>query len=186
MRGALDISLLELPRDAGGFVRRECPQCQRDFKTMPRAHDASAVQRRLASLFPFENAHESFDEVPEAWCLYCGHRAAGDEWLTPAQQAHVEDVARCWANHVRYEQLAHVSRTLRDNPRPTFVSTRPRPLPGPMSPDADDLRRVPLLCCGEEVKAHWEWDGPLCCPSCGTRHGGMSGRQRIQLEFIEE
>ena len=180
------ICVVELPRDAAGFVRRECPSCQRDFKTLPRAHDGSAVQRRLASLFPFENAHEGFDEVPDTWCLYCGHRAAGDEWLTPAQQAHVEDVARAWANHVRYEQLAHVTRTLGHNPRPTFVSTRPRALPGPMSPDVGELRRLPLVCCGEDVQAHWDHDGPLYCPRCGARHGGLSGRQQVHLEFVPE
>jgi hypothetical protein len=186
MKEAPDICLVELSRDAGGFVRRECPRCQRDFKTRPCAHDGNILQRRLASLFPFENAHESFDEVPDAWCLYCGHRAAGDEWLTAAQQAHMESVARAWANHVRYEQLAHVSRTLADNPRPTFVSVRPPALPGPMAPDVDDLRALPLVCCGEEVKAHWDWDGPLFCPRCGTHHGGLSGRQQVHLEFIEE
>ncbi|WNG26207.1 hypothetical protein F0U62_20890 [Cystobacter fuscus] len=186
MKEAPDICLVELSRDAGGFVRRACPRCQRDFKTRPCARDGNILQRRLASLFPFENAHESFDEVPDAWCLYCGHQAAGDEWLTAAQQAHVESVARAWANHVRYEQLAHVSRTLADNPRPTFVSVRPPALPGPMAPDVDDLRVLPLVCCGEEVKAHWDWDGPFFCPRCGTRHGGLSGRQQVHLEFIEE
>ncbi|PTL85475.1 hypothetical protein [Vitiosangium sp. GDMCC 1.1324] len=185
-RSAPAIIALELPQDASGFVRRECPQCRRDFKTRPCRHDASILQRRLASLFPFENAHESFDEVPDWWCLYCGYRAPGDEWLTPAQQAHVEALARAWANHVRYEQLAYVSRTLSLNPRPTFVSVEPEALPGPMPQDTDDLRVIPLVCCGEEVKALWDWDGPLFCPRCGSRHGGLSGRQQIHLQFIEE
>ena len=186
MSGAPHVSRLELPRDADGFVRRECPQCQRDFKTRPSRQDAGILQRRLVSLFPFENAHESFDEVADGWCLYCGHRAAADEWLTPAQQAHVESLARAWANHVRYEQMAHVSRTLGVNPRPTFISTAPEALPGPMPQDADDQRLIPLLCCSDEVKALWDWEGPLHCPRCGTRHGGLSGRQQIHLELIPE
>ena len=97
-----------------------------------------------------------------------------------------EALARAWANHVRYEQLSHVSRTLGVNPRPTFISVEPEPLPGPMSPDADDLRLLPLLCCGDEVKALWDWEGPLHCPRCGTRHGGLSGRQQIELQLVEE
>ncbi|HEX8818755.1 MAG TPA: hypothetical protein VF794_02415 [Archangium sp.] len=186
MSRAPAIISLELPRDASGFVRRECPECHRDFKTRPCRHDASILQRRLASLFPFENAHESFDEVPDWWCLYCGHRATGDEFLTPAQQAHVEALARAWANHVRYEQLAYVSRTLSLNPRPTFVSVEPEALPGPMAHDPDDLRIIPLVCCGEEVKALWDWDAQLYCPRCGSRHGGLSGRQQLHLQVIEE
>ncbi|MBM7117124.1 hypothetical protein [Archangium primigenium] len=186
MKDAPSVVHVELPRDAGGFVRRECPRCQRDFKTRPCRHDANILQRRLASLFPFENAHESFEDVPDGWCPYCGHRAAGDEWLTPAQQAHVEDVARSWANHVRYEQLAHVSRTLAVNPRPTFVSAPPVAMPGPMSPDSDDLRLLPLVCCGEDVKALWDWEGPLFCPRCGTRHGGPEGAHVPEWVFIQE
>jgi hypothetical protein len=177
---------VELPRDASGFVRRECPQCRRAFKTRPSHQDARILQRRLASLFPFENAHESFDEVPEWSCPYCGHRAPGDEWLTEAQQEHLEALGRAWANHVRYEQLAYVHRTLPDNPRPTFVTMEPEALPGPMPPEPDDLRVLSLVCCGEEVKALWDWEGPLYCPRCGVWHGGLSGRQQIHLKFIEE
>ena len=186
MSRCLSESRLELPQDASGFVRRECPQCNRAFKTRPSRHDASVLQRRLASLFPFENAHESFDEVPDGSCLYCGHRAPVDEWLTFQQQVHLESLARAWANHVRYEQLAYVSRTLSLNPRPTFVTVEPEALPGPMPPEPDDMRVIPLLCCGEEVKALWDWEGPLFCPRCGTHHGGLSGRQQFHLEFVEE
>jgi hypothetical protein len=186
MRRGLAEFRVELPRDASGFVRRECPQCQRAFKTRPHRQDACILQRRLASLFPFENAHESFDEVPDGSCLYCGHRAPLDEWLTPGQQAHLEALARAWANHVRYEQLAYVSRTLSLNPRPTFVATEPEALPGPMPPEPDDMRVIPLVCCGEEVKSLWDWEGPLFCPRCGSCHGGLSGRRQFHLEFIKE
>jgi hypothetical protein len=145
------------------------------------------LQRRLASLFPFENAHESFDTVPEWCCLYCGHRAAADEWLTREQQDYLEALARAWANHVRYEQLAYVNRTLALNPRPTFVAVAPEALPGPMTSEPDDLRSLLLVCCGEEVKALWDWDEAMHCPRCGAHHGGLrAGRQRIHLQFIQE
>lgn len=177
---------VELPRDASGFVRRQCPQCQRVFKTRPGPVDASVMHRRLASLFPFENAHESFDFVPEWTCLYCGHRAAADEWLTREQHEFIEQLAKAWANHVRYEQLAYVSRTLAQNPRPTFIAVAPEPVPDTMRPEPDDLRPLFLVCCGEEVKALWDWDAAMHCPRCGAHHGGMSGRQQLQLEFVQE
>lgn len=175
-----------LPEDGSGFVRRQCPRCQRIFKTRSSRFDARALQRRLASLFPFENAHESLEPVPTWSCLYCGHRAEADEWLTGEHVAYLERLARAWANHVRYQQLAHISRTLGHNPRPTFVALAPRELPHLMPPEPEDLRPLPLLCCGEEVKALWDWDGPLYCPRCGARHGGLSGRQQLHLRFIPE
>ncbi len=175
-----------LPRDSAGFVRRQCPSCQRIFKTRPSPVDARLLQRRLVSLFPFENAHEAFDPVPEWHCLYCGHRAEADAWLVREHSECVEALARAWANHVRYEQLAHISRTLSQNPRPTFVAVTPEPLPATFPPEAEDLRVVPLVCCGEEVKSLWDWDGPLYCPRCGAHHGGLSSRQQVHLQFIQE
>jgi hypothetical protein len=177
---------LALASDASGFVRRECPRCRREFKTRPCESDALVLQRRLSSLFPFENEHEGFCPVPDRSCLYCGHRASAEEWLTEEQRAHVEGLARAWANHVRYEQLALVSRTLAQNPRPTFIAVAPAELPGPMPAEPDDMRALPMLCCGEEAKALWDWDEPLFCPRCGARHGGVAGLQRVELQLVEE
>ncbi|SEM15544.1 hypothetical protein SAMN05444354_112118 [Stigmatella aurantiaca] len=175
-----------LPKDPSGFVRRQCPHCQRTFKTMPSPFDARVLQRRLASIFPFENVDEGFEPVPSWHCLYCGHHADGDEWLARDHSDYLEALARGWANHVRYEQLSHVSRTLSQNPRPTFVAVAPDALPEGPSQDPEDLRVIPMVCCGEDVKAQWDWDGPFHCPRCGTRHGEPGGRHHIQLEFIQE
>lgn len=175
-----------LPRDEAGFVRRQCQSCQRIFKTRPSEYDARILQRRLSSLFPFENADESYEPVPHWRCLYCGHRADADEWLTHEHVSYLEGVARAMANHVRYEQLAHVSRTLAQNPRPTFIAVAPEPLPEPLPSEPEDLRTILMVCCGEDVKAQWDWDTAMYCPRCGAHHGGMSGRQQVQLDFIQE
>ncbi|QDE68449.1 MULTISPECIES: hypothetical protein [Myxococcus] len=186
-RGAPEVTGVELPRDSVGFTRRECPECQRPFKTRPGPMDSRAVLHKLLGFFPFENAHECVEGIPVWGCPYCGYRAEADAFLTPAQQGHLEAVARAWANHVRYEQLAHVARTLSVNPRPTFVAVEPEALPGPMEPEPDELLRVmPMLCCGEEVKVVWEWDQALHCFSCGARHDPMSGRQQVELRFVSE
>lgn len=175
-----------LPRDASGFVRRQCPSCLRVFKTRPSRFDARILQRRLLVLFPFENPHEGYEPVPTWTCFYCGQRAEADEFLVRDHVAYLEDLAKGLANHVRYEQLAHVTRTLSQNPRPTFVVVAPEELPRYMSPEPEDLRPIHLVCCVEEVKALWDWDGPFYCPRCGAHHGGLSGRQQIHLEFIQE
>ncbi|MBN1210145.1 MAG: hypothetical protein JXB05_35160 [Myxococcaceae bacterium] len=175
-----------LPRDPSGFVRRQCPACLRIFKTRPSRFDSRSVHRRLVMLFPFENPHEGYEPVPTWTCFYCGHRAEADEWLVRDHVAYLEELARGLANHVRYEQLAHISRTLSQNPRPTFVAVAPEPLPEGMPLEEEDLRALHLVCCDEEVKALWDWDGPFYCPRCGAHHAGPTGRQVLQLEFIQE
>jgi len=77
-------------------------------------------------------------------------------------------------------------RTLSQNPRPTFVAVAPEALPEGMPDEPEDLRPLYLVCCADEVKALWDWDGPFYCPRCGAHHGGMSGRQQVHLEFIQE
>jgi hypothetical protein len=177
---------IELPQDAAGFVRRQCPKCQRIFKTRPSRFDARVLQRRLLVLFPFENPHEGYEPVPTWTCFYCGHQADADEWLVRDHVAYLESLARGLANHVRYEQLAHVTRTLAQNPRPTFVAVAPEALPESMPDEPEDLRPLNLVCCADDVKALWDWDGPFYCPRCGAHHGGLSGRQQVHLEFIQE
>ncbi|QSQ15236.1 hypothetical protein [Myxococcus landrumensis] len=183
----LEAEGVDLPRDTAGFTRRECPGCLRPFKTRPGPHDARALLHKLQAFFSLENAHEGEEGLPVWRCPYCGHRAGADSFLTPAQQTHLESVARAWGNHVRYEQLSHVTRTLSLNPRPTFVAVAPESMPGPMDPEPDELLRViPMLCCGEDVKLLWDWDQLIFCPRCGARHGGLSGRQQVHLELIPE
>jgi hypothetical protein len=185
---ALDRLEVSLPRDPSGFVRRQCPKCLRVFKTRPSRFDARSLHRRLVTLFPFENPHEGYDAVPTWTCFYCGYRADADEWLVRDHVAYLEELARALANHVRYEQLSHISRTLSQNPRPTFVAVAPEPLPPPvtMAPEEDDLHPLYLVCCAEEAKALWDWEGPFYCPRCGAHHAGGTGRRELTLEFIQE
>lgn len=177
---------IELPRDAAGFVRRQCPRCLRIFKTRPSRFDPRVLHRRLVTLFPFENPHEGYEPVPSWTCFYCGQQAEADEFLVREHAAYLEALARGLANHVRYEQMSHVSRTLSQNPRPTFVAVAPDELPEGMGDEPEDLRPIYLVCCGDEVKALWDWDGPFYCPRCGAHHGGLGGRLQIQQEFIQE
>lgn len=177
---------LALPRDGSGFVRRQCPACLRIFKTRPSRFDARILHRRLLVLFPFENPHEGYTPVPTWTCFYCGHRAEADEYMVREHVAWLEELARGLAHHVRYEQLAHVMRTLSQNPRPTFVVMPPDALPECMPAEPEDLRPLHLVCCGDEVKALWDWEGPFYCPRCGAHHGGLSGRQQVRLDFIQE
>jgi hypothetical protein len=161
---------LELPKDASGFVRRECPGCRRHFKTRPHRADAGAALRELASHLDGVNAEELDPEL-EMWrCPYCGQGFPADNWLTVEQCALIERVAADVAQHVQHEQLAHVSRTLGVNPGPTFVLVKPAPLELEAPLDPDDLQRFPLVCCADEVKVDPVWLQPLTCPRCGAEH----------------
>lgn len=69
-----DVTLsMAIPVDSDGFLRRECPTCEREFKWLPS---------------PSEDAEEG--EAADAadggyFCPYCGIQAPADAWFTKAQ-----------------------------------------------------------------------------------------------------
>lgn len=168
---------LSLPTDSRGFVRRKCPRCRLPFKTRPYRSDGVSMHRVLAKRLFHGNEVEAREGQAFRACLYCGATASPDAWLTDEQRTYVEDWAHALSNKVRFEQLAHVTRTLSENPRPTFVAVPPEFPRDAMPPEPDDLHEVPLLCCSEEAKAIPGWLGPIYCPRCGAKQ-----RDGAQLE----
>lgn len=161
---------LALPMDSGGFVRRECPTCHRLFKVRGTHLEGRLVLLRLSSLVAHANRHES--DWPEAvrHCPYCGAQATDERWFTAEQRAFLDGRAETFGQELRYEQLMHVERTLADNPNPTFLPVRPERGAAALPAEPEDMRRVPLLCCREELKICEGWTGPVRCYFCGTEH----------------
>lgn len=163
---------LSLPTDADGFVRRQCPDCRREFKTRPSPHDGAAMLRAVMGKLSHGNACEVPPVSPVRACPYCAHRAKGEGWLWAAFLKELEQLSGILEEHLRYEQLMHVRRTLGQNPKPTFVPIPPRPLPPRLRVDPlGHFAKVELLCCGAEVKLRPAEGARIVCPSCGARQG---------------
>jgi uncharacterized protein (UPF0212 family) len=62
---------MTIPVDSDGFLRRECPTCEREFKWLPASEDDDAVGMLDGGYF----------------CPYCGVQAPEDAWFTEAQLA---------------------------------------------------------------------------------------------------
>lgn len=178
---------LELPQDSQGYVRRECPCCRRQYKTRPSPLDALCLQQELALGVMHRNGDELSQESGRWLCFYCGKPATPRETLTPEQRTWLEGVSHALAQQVRYEQLAHVTRTISDNPLLTFAPVRPPPLPKPLPREPDDMRRFYLVCCAEDVKAASGWEQRYHCPRCGTEHErGGKPVARMPMTMIRE
>jgi uncharacterized Zn-finger protein len=157
---------LRIPLDRGGFSRRECPDCHRQFKLRWTELDGGLVVQQLGAVVHFAND----DEVGEPAflsCPYCAHRGAAGAWWTEEQRELLEKRAVTLQAEIRFEQLRHVERSLSDNPYPTFLAVAPAPFGSTFSPEPDDMRLIPLLCCGEEVKVRETWSEAVRCPYCG-------------------
>ena len=65
-----------LPLDVDGFLRRECPTCERELKWRPTPEGEEPIPMPDGGYF----------------CPYCGVQASPDAWLTEAQAAQVQQI----------------------------------------------------------------------------------------------
>ena len=144
---------VDIPLDSDGYLRRECPECARQFKIEIADEDESRSVDRLH-------------------CPYCGRSALLDQWFTEEQVQYFRD--RVVSDVVNpalrgfTEQLQRASRASEgligfevkseglDEPPPRRLR------------EEDDMVRVRFSCCEETVKVSPDWGRELHCVVCGT------------------
>lgn len=143
-----------VPLDEDGFLRRECPTCEREFKWLP-----------------------SEDGEPPSpagyYCPYCGVQAQPDTWHTKAQ-------VELMSNKVMREvvgpamrdfgkSLGHIAQSsgglIRADVKGPEIPAESDPLT-----EQEDMRRVSFACHPEEpLKVLDSWSGAVYCLICGTQ-----------------
>jgi hypothetical protein len=127
-----------IPLDSDGFLRRECPSCEREFKW--RSSEAED-----------EQGAESADRAGY-FCPYCGVQAPVDAWLTQAQLALAQNI-------VTREVIAPMVSRLGAYEKPGKLD--------PLT-EADDMTLVEFPCHpSEPLKVLDDWSKPVRCLICG-------------------
>lgn len=146
---------MSLPLDSEGFLRRECPTCERQFKWLTNSDD------------------EADSAVPDDagyFCPYCGVQASADSWLTQAQVDLAQNIVQ---RQLLGPMLKDFGRSLDRSGRRSGGLVRVSmeyDEPDELDPltEADDMRRVDFACHpGEPVKVLDDWDRALRCLVCG-------------------
>ena len=146
---------MSLPLDNDGFLRRECPTCEREFKW-------------------FNSEEGDGEPVPDAgyYCPYCAIQAPPGSWFTPAQ---IELARNTVMRDVVRPELEKFGRDLRRSTRGGFLKLDVTVnTPDAMDPllETNDMRRVDFACHPEEpVKVLDEWDRDVHCMICSTAAG---------------
>lgn len=140
-----------IPLDSDGFLRRECPHCEREFKWRPDADD---------------DAGEPMPTEGYA-CPYCSGRAPADHWWTKEQLEHAEQLA---ASEILGPEMKKLER--RADPRSMIsfeVKVDVPDKPTPLAEEPDDMRRIDFGCHpSEPVKVREDWTGEVRCIICAT------------------
>jgi hypothetical protein len=145
---------MSIPLDGDGFLRRECPTCERELK--------------------WHAAQDDEEETPAPdggyYCPYCAVQAAPDAWWTKAQLAAanallydevVEPELKRFQGEI--EKLNHPGGLIQLS---SEISRGEDTEASDLS-ETDDMRLVDFACHEEPVKVLDDWNGPVHCPICG-------------------
>lgn len=143
-----------LPLD-DGFMRRQCPNCNREFKW----HHGPTEDRPGDAVDP-----------PIYYCPYCGEPAGPDSWWTAAQLEHAQAMVTGPALREITDELESLAK--RHSGGLVKLSVRSDPQPEPPAPltEPNDMTAVTSPCHPwEPIKIDEEWHDPLHCLVCGER-----------------
>ncbi|WP_166880036.1 hypothetical protein [Salinibacterium sp. ZJ450] len=141
---------ISLPLDSDGFLRRECPNCELEFKW----HHGKTP-----------DAPEDFVYPPVYWCPRCGRSAGHDSWWTPEQL----DYARAAAMGPMLDQLDdELAGATRGSKHLSIKLSSERPeIPDPMVEPDDMIALQPPCHPWEPVKVPENSAQPHFCLVCG-------------------
>lgn len=142
---------VELPLDSG-FLRRQCPNCDQQFKW----HNG-----------PADGRPEGAAEGTQYFCPLCGQAGAKDAFWTYEQLDYIREAAM---PEVHLELQSEMARIVR---RSEYLSFEPGDLPDhPASlREPNDMLEVQSPCHPwEPVKVPDQWGLPLFCLICGTAY----------------
>lgn len=146
---------MSLPLDSDGFLRRECPTCEREFKALvdPDAEEDVAPA------------------VETYYCPYCGVDAPGGAWATRAQVDLAESIIYSEVVGPGFNELADEFKTMSAK-YGGIVQARVE-YDEPEEPDplteVDDMRRVEFTCHPTQpIKVLDDWSEPVRCLICGA------------------
>lgn len=141
-----------LPRDVDGFLRRECPTCEQEFKWYAHVEGDADAER-----------------VDQYFCPRCGRPAGLDSWWTPAQLAHAQGAAGPALDQYVQDSLKDAFsgiKGVRLEPGNNF--TFGIPTPDPLIEPDDMVIAEPPCHPNEPVKVPDEATSRVYCLICGT------------------
>jgi endogenous inhibitor of DNA gyrase (YacG/DUF329 family) len=147
---------LSVPLDDDGFLRRECPTCEQEFKW-----------------FVHKEGSGEAEQVDQYFCPRCGKAAGLESWWTPAQLEYSQGIAAPAIDDAINDMLDEAFKPLRNSKVFTVKRTgrysSDTPAPDPLI-EPNDMVIVESPCHPHEpVKVPEEATSEVYCLICGTK-----------------
>lgn len=147
---------MEVPLDPDGYLRRQCPTCNREFKWFNGKT---------------EQTPDDWQDPEEYFCPYCGVPSGTDSWSTDAQNSYIMQVVGIHAEELIRDELEGMARGINRQGgllRMSVSGDHSPELPAPLS-EPNDMMAVASPCHPfEPVKVADGWIEPLHCLICGS------------------
>lgn len=150
---------VSLPNDEDGFFRRECPECEREFKVIAESRPTGAAPKTAGETF---------------FCPYCAKSFPVAHFWTKAQLKYREGIAVHEGVGPLLEKFSQSMKKLeRHNSKflkvkVTSKGSGPRK-PAPLT-ESNDMVRVDPPCHPEPMKIAEDWTGDVACLICGKTY----------------
>jgi hypothetical protein len=145
---------MSLPLDSDGFLRRECPTCEREFKWLPTQSEGSGAPAPIGGYF----------------CPYCGVQALANAWWTKAQLQLAKAKAYKEVIQPEMDKFERIVEGLNTSAGLVSISAsmeRGEIVDVPHLVEVGDMRRVDFECHDEPVKILDDWNASVHCLLCG-------------------
>lgn len=148
--------LINFPLDADGFIRRECPACEREFKWFDGAT---------------EDRPNDWNDPPVYWCPLCGRSSNHDQFYTTEQVKYIEQSMAGPAADLVNDELDNIFRGMKGfTVKKSGGAERPEP-PTPLT-EPNDMNQLQSPCHPwEPVKIPENSASPYYCLVCGAAYG---------------
>lgn len=149
---------MSIPLDSDGFLRRQCPVCEREFKWLFTSDDAGTSAVMAAGGY---------------FCPYCGIQASPDQWFTRDQLELAENIFITEVVGPMLKQGPDEMGTISPG-SDGLMSAGAHTAPAKRDPltEVDDMTRVDFGCHpSEPVKLIDTWSKPARCLICGQPKG---------------
>ncbi|MBE1485226.1 hypothetical protein [Plantactinospora soyae] len=146
----MDISI-QLPLDVDGFLRRECPHCEQQFKW----HNGPANEEA-----------EGHGPPPSYFCPHCGVPADHDSWWTHEQLDFIHGSASPAIMRSLQDEL---EQTFRRSKYISFKAEGDTPNVPVALVELDDMHIITSPCHAYEPIKVPDGSGPYHCLVCGSR-----------------
>jgi predicted RNA-binding Zn-ribbon protein involved in translation (DUF1610 family) len=139
-----------VPLDSDGFLRRECPNCEQQFKWRP-AEEGELVE-----------------QVDQYHCPLCGQAAGLDSWWTKEQIEHAKTAIMPEAMREIQDMIGDAFRSTKHVTFKTSGDLGDMPVPTPLHEPDDMVILEPPCHPSEPVKVPEDAQGPFHCLLCGS------------------